>query len=108
VLSQQFTFQFEVLHKGCCNLVCLHAGSLAATSSLQAAAASYTSKDVLVLHSNSKCSPADDVRNGSSAACSRGNSSSKGTAAVARYLDGTFGHHLTQRCWQAAPSTLKL
>ncbi|WIA28063.1 hypothetical protein OEZ86_010648 [Tetradesmus obliquus] len=83
----------------------MSAGSLAAASAVQAAAASYSPKDVLVLHSYSKCSSADDACGGSSTACSK---SSKGIAAGARYLDGTFAHHLTQRSWEAEPKALKL
>jgi hypothetical protein len=75
-----------------------------AVTAEKGAAASYTPKDVLVLKSYRECCSADAAGGGRNAACS----SKKGVAAGARYLEGTFGHHLTQRCWEAAPSTVKL
>jgi hypothetical protein len=80
---------------------------------VQAAAANYRPKDVLVLHSYRRCSQADDACAGCSASnrstsSSSGQHGGKGAVVRARYLEGTFGHHLTERCWEAEPSTLKL
>jgi hypothetical protein len=80
-------------------------------AAVQAAAANYHPKDVLVLHSFRHCSQADDGCAGSDASTSissSGQHGSKGGARGARYLEGTFGHHLTAKCWEAEPSTLKL
>lgn len=85
-----------ILQNACCPAV-----PLIATGS------SYKPKDVLVLRHYKQCSNAD----GHIAACSTSSSSGGGgdsRGLKARYLEGTFGHHLTERSWDVEAETLKL